>query len=328
MKILFIGGTGVISSACSALCSEKGYDLYLLNRGNSHLPEGIKYNLLKGDIWDFDQVKSLISKHTFDVVVEWLGYSPDRVKRDYELFNGKTGQYIFISSASVYQKPDIWKPITEKTPAYNPYWTYSQAKIKCEETAMEYFRKDGFPVTIVRPSHTYDKTKLPLYGGYNVIDRLLHNQKIIIHGDGTSLWTLTHHKDFAKGFAGLFGKKETNGEIYHITSDEVLTWDQICKTLGAALNVNPKIIHIPAEFIKHFDDEWGDGLLGDKSHCMVFDNSKIKKLVPEFKAEIPYSQGAKEIVDWYLADKSRQKVDNLITWKYNEIIGWYEKGFR
>jgi nucleoside-diphosphate-sugar epimerase len=328
MKILFIGGTGVISSACSSLCSERGYDLYLLNRGNSSLPEGINYKLLKGDIWNFDQVKSLISQHTFDVVVEWLGYSPDRVQQDYELFKGKTGQYIFISSASVYQKPDLWKPITEETPAYNPYWSYSQAKIKCEETAMEYFHKDGFPVTIVRPSHTYDKTKIPLNGGYNVIDRMLHGKKIIIHGDGTSLWTLTHHKDFAKGFLGLFGKKETKGEIYNITSDEVLTWDQICRTMGAALGVEPNIIHIPADFINHFDNEWGDGLLGDKSHCMVFDNSKIKKLVPEFKAEIPFSTGAKEIVSWYLADISRQNVDNDINWKYDEIIGWYEKGLR
>ena len=270
----------------------------------------------------------MISQHTFDVVVEWLSYSPDRVQLDYELFKGKTNQYILISSASVYQKPEIWTPITEKTPAYNPYWTYSQSKIKCEETAMKYYRNDGFPVTIVRPSHTYDKTKIPLYGGYNAIDRLIHNQKIIVHGDGTSLWTLTHHKDFASGFLGLFGKKETKGEFYHITSDEVLTWNQICRTIGIALNVEPNIIHIPGDFIKHFDSEWGDGLLGDKSHCMVFDNSKIKKLVPEFKAEIPFSQGAKEIIEWYLSDKSRQYVDNLINWKYNEIIGWYEKGLR
>ncbi len=328
MKILFIGGTGVISSACSALCSEKGFDLYLLNRGNSPLPKEVNYNLLKADIWDFDNVKSLISNHTFDVVVEWLGYSHDRVQRDYELFKGKTSQYIFISSASVYSKPGLWKPITEETPAHNPYWSYSQAKIKCEETAMEYYKKDGFPVTIVRPSHTYDKTKIPLFGGYNVIDRMTHNQKIIIHGDGTSLWTLTHHKDFAKGFVGLFGKKETAGEIYHITSDEVQTWDQICRTIGDAVGVEPNIIHIPADFIKHYDDEWGDGLLGDKSHCMVFDNSKIKKLVPEFRAEIPFSRGAKEMVQWYLEDSSRQIVNDGISWKYDEIIGWYEKGIR
>jgi nucleoside-diphosphate-sugar epimerase len=157
---------------------------------------------------------------------------------------------------------------------------------------------------------------------------MLHGKKIIIHGDGTSLWTLTHHKDFAKGFLGLFGKKETKGEIYNITSDEVLTWDQICRTMGAALGVEPNIIHIPADFINHFDNEWGDGLLGDKSHCMVFDNSKIKILVPEFKAEIPFSTGAKEIVSWYLADISRQNMDNDINWKYDEIIGWYEKGLR
>ena len=328
MKILFIGGTGVISSACSALCSENGDDLYLLNRGNVQLPEEVNYKLLKGDIWDFNNIKSLIAEHTFDVVVEWVAYSPDRVERDYNLFKNKTGQYILISSASAYQKPKIWRPITEDVPLINPFWTYSQAKIKCEETALTFYRKEGFPVTIVRPSHTYDKTKIPLFGGFNSIDRLLHGKKIIIHGDGTSLWTLTHQKDFAKGFIGLFGKKEAIGEAYHITSDEVLTWDQICNTIADALGVKARIIHIPADFIYHFDNEWGDGLLGDKSHCMVFDNSKIKNIVPGFKAVIPYKLGAKEIVDWYLSDISRQKVDEVINWKIDEIIGWYEKGVR
>jgi nucleoside-diphosphate-sugar epimerase len=193
---------------------------------------------------------------------------------------------------------------------------------------MGLYRQTGFPVTIVRPSHTYNKTKIPLFGGYTTIDRMLKGKKIIIHGDGTSLWTLTHHKDFAKGFIGLLGKKETIGEAYHITSDEVLTWNQICSTMAKSLGVDAKIIHIPSDFIKHFDSEWGDGLLGDKSHCMIFDNSKIKKLVPEFSASIPFSQGVHEIKEWYLGDKSRQLIDDSINWKIDEIIGWFQKGFR
>jgi nucleoside-diphosphate-sugar epimerase len=328
MKILFIGGTGIISSACSELCHEKGYDLYLFNRGNVQLPDSMNIKLLKGDIWNFNHAKSLLKDHNFDVVVEWIGFSYDRVIADFDLLKGKIGQYIFISSASVYQKPSSWKPITEDVPINNPYWTYSQAKIKCEQIAMDLYRQAGFPVTIVRPSHTYDKTKIPLFGGYTAIDRMLHGKQIIIHGDGTSLWTLTHHKDFAKGFIGLFGKIESIGEAYHITSDEVLTWNQICKTIANALDIEANIIHVPSDFIKHFDAEWGDGLVGDKSHSMVFDNSKIKKIVPDFKADIPFSQGAREITKWYLDSKSRQIVDESINWKIDEVIGWFQKGLR
>ena len=328
MKILFIGGTGVISSACSKLCSERGHELYLFNRGNSRLPETVKYKLLQGDIGNFDEAKALIGDHTFDVVVEWIGYTQDRIVSDYELFKDKTGQYIYISSASVYQKPSWWKPITEDMPINNPYWSYAQAKIKCEETAFELYRQAGFPVTIVRPSHTYDKTKIPLFGGYTALDRLRKGKKIIIHGDGTSLWTLTHHKDFAKGFSGLLGKKEAIGEAYHITSEEVLTWNQICITMAEALGVEANIVHIPSDFVKNFDEEWGDGLLGDKSHCMIFNNSKIRKLVPEFKATIPFSKGAREIAEWYMGDKSHQVVDDKINTKIDEVIEWFEKGLK
>jgi nucleoside-diphosphate-sugar epimerase len=328
MKILFIGGTGVISGACSKLCSERGHDLYLFNRGNTKLPETVKYKLLKGDIKNFDEAKKLLGDQTFDVVVDWIGFTDDRVQDDYELFKDKTSQYVYISSASVYQKPSWWKPITEDMPINNPYWGYAQAKIKCEETAMELYGEKGFPVTIVRPSHTYDKTKVPLFGGYTALDRLRKGKKIIIHGDGTSLWTLTHHKDFAKGFAGLLGKKEAIGEAYHITSEEVLTWNQICITMAEALGVEANIIHVPSDFVKHFDDEWGDGLVGDKSHCMVFNNSKIRKLVPEFKATIPFSKGAREIAEWYMGDKSHQNIDSKVDQKIDEVIEWFEKGLK
>ena len=193
---------------------------------------------------------------------------------------------------------------------------------------MELYKEKGFPVTIVRPTHTYDKTKVPLFGGYTALDRLRKGKKIIIHGDGTSLWTLTHHKDFAKGFVGLLGRKEAIGEAYHITSEEVLTWNQICITMAEALGVEANIVHIPSDFIKHFDDEWGDGLTGDKSHCMVFNNSKIRKLVPEFKATIPFSKGAREIAEWYMGDKSHQIVDDTINRKIDEVIEWFEKGIK
>lgn len=328
MKILFIGGTGVISSACSKLCSERGYDLYLLNRGNTKLPETVKYKLLKGDIRNFNEAKILIADQTFDVVVDWIGYCNEHVLADYELFKDKTGQYIYISSASVYQKPSWWKPITEDVPINNPYWAYAQGKIKCEETAIELYRQAGFPVTIVRPSHTYDKTKIPLFGGYTALDRLRKGKKIIIHGDGTSLWTLTHHKDFAKGFVGLLGMKEAIGEAYHITSEEVLTWNQICITMAEALGVEANIVHVPSDFVKHYDDEWGDGLIGDKSHCMVFNNSKIRTIVPEFKATIPFSKGAREIAEWYMGDKSHQIIDDTINQKIDKVIEWFEKGIK
>jgi nucleoside-diphosphate-sugar epimerase len=325
MKILFIGGTGTISSACSQLCIERGMDVYLLNRGQTTerpVPEGT--TVFTADIRDINAVKNVLGNQNFDVVVDWIVFTPEQVNVDIDLFRDRTGQYIFISSASAYQTPPANLPVTESTPLDNPYWEYSRAKIACEERLMQAYREEKFPITIVRPSHTYDKTKLPLQGRYTVIDRMRKGKKVIVHGDGTSLWTLTHHKDFAKGFVGLLGNHHTIGEAYHITSDEVLTWNQIFHILASAAGTEAKIVHIPSDVIVRFDPEWGAGLLGDKAHSMIFDITKIKRIVPDFAATIPFSQGAREIMAWFDADPARQVVDEKFNRLVDSMIEAYE----
>lgn len=323
MKVLFIGGTGVISAACSELCIKKGFELHLLNRGESfrRSPKGSIH--IQADIHDREDVRLCLKDQSYDAVVDWIAYVPEDVKRDYEFFRDKTSQYIFISSASAYQKPPM-VPLIESHPVYNPFWSYSNNKILCENYLSEKFKRDEFPVTIVRPSHTYDRTKIPLHGGFTALNRLLNGKKMIIQGDGTSLWTLTHHRDFAPGFVGLLGNQEAIGETYHITSNEVLTWDQICLELAGAAGVEPSIIHIPSDVIKKFDEEWGAGLLGDKAYSMVFDNSKIKKINPEFEPVIPFREGAKEMVDWHISEKSSQKINSQLDKTMDEIIAQFE----
>lgn len=325
MKVLFIGGTGVISSACSRLAVESGIDLYLLNRGktNREIPKGA--NVLTGDIRDKDSAKNVIKDLQFDVVVNWIAFSPGHIKTDLELFKEKTRQYIFISSASVYQTPPVNLPVTESTPLHNPFWLYSRDKIACEELLINAYRNEGFPITIVRPSHTYDQTLSPLHGGYTIINRMREGKKIIIHGDGSSLWTLTHNTDFAKGFVGLLGNSHAIGESFHITSDEILTWNQICEILADAAGLKANVIHIPSDFIAAYDEEWGASLLGDKTHSMIFDNTKIKRIVPGFTATIPFSRGAKEIINWYDSHKSNQIVDKEFDGINDKIIKAYEQ---
>lgn len=327
MRILFIGGTGIISSACTELCFRKGVDLYVLNRGSSSrtIPDAVK--TLKADIRNINQVKEALADLTFDVVVDWVAYKPEHVKNDVELFKDRTNQYIFISSASAYKKPPDRVPIIETDPLDNPFWEYSRNKIQCENYLMDIYRSENFPLTIVRPSHTYDKTKIPLHGGYTTINRMIEGKPVIIHGDGTSLWTLTHHKDFAKGFFGLLGKSEAIGEAYHITSDEFQTWNQICQALADPLGVQPEIIHIPSDFIIQYDKDWGDGLLGDKAHCLIFDNSKIKNINPDYEANIPYREGANEIIEWYREDPSRGEIDTELDQRMDTIIYQYTRGF-
>ena len=321
MKILFIGGTGVISSACSELAIASGFDLYLLNRGQSVLrPAPPAAQLLRADIRDKQATAKALQGHTFDVVVNWVAYTPEHIETDLELFRGKTGQYIFISSASAYQTPPSSLPVTESTPLDNPFWDYSRAKIACEDRLLQAYREEKFPMTIVRPSHTYDQTKLPVYGGYTTIARMRQGKPVIVHGDGTSLWTLTHHDDFAPGFVGLLGNQQAIGQAYHITTDEVLTWNQIFTLLAQAAGVEATLLHIPSEFIAAFDAEWGAGLLGDKAHSMLFDNSKIKRLVPNFAPAIPFSRGAKEIIAWYNANPAQQKVNKSLDRRMDEII--------
>jgi nucleoside-diphosphate-sugar epimerase len=323
VKVLFIGGTGVISSACSQLAIKRGMELYVLNRGQTSRPVPQGARLLRGDIRDRRSVRDALGDTTFDIVVDWIAFTPEHVEADIDLFLGRTGQYVFISSASVYQTPPARLPVTESTPLDNPYWDYSRAKLACEDRLVRAYCDQRFPMTIVRPSHTYDRTKLPVHGGYTVIDRMRRGKQVIVHGDGTSLWVLTHHRDFAKGFVGLLGNQHAIGEAFHITSDELLTWNQIFEILARAAGAEARLIHVPSEFIAAFDPVWGAGLLGDKSHSMIFDNAKIKSVVPDFAAAIPYSWGAWEQLAWYDADPARQTVDQELDRLMDEIIEAY-----
>lgn len=324
MKALFIGGTGVISSACAQLAIERGIELTLFNRGQTARAVPAAAHILEGDFRDRDSVKRALGDRTFDAVVDWIAYTPEHVEADIELFRGRVGQYVFISSASAYQKPPTNLPITESTPLHNPYWAYSRAKTACEERLMSAYRQEGFPVTIVRPSHTYDRTKLPMQGQYTVVDRMRKGKQVIVHGDGTSLWVLTHHRDFAKGFVGLLGNDHALGEAFHITSDELLSWNQIFDVVARAAGTEPRIVHIPSEFIAAFDPEWGASLLGDKSHSVIFDNAKIKRVVPDYVATTPFARGAEEIIAWHDADPSRQVVDEEMNRLMDRIIAAYE----
>ena len=320
MKALFIGGTGIISSACAPLAVERGIDLTLLNRGQSTRPLVAGVPVLHGDIRDREATARLLGDQTFDVVVDFVAFTPEHIETDLALFRGRTKQYVFISSASAYQTPPLSWPTTESTPLRNPFWPYSRNKIACEDMLVRAYRDEGFPITIVRPSHTYDAAAIPLFGRYTVLDRILRGKPVIVHGDGTSLWTLTHHRDFAKGFVGLLGNAHAIGEAIHITSDEALTWDQIVEALADAAGVAPQIVHVPSDRIAAYDAGWGAGLLGDQSHSMIFDNSKVKRLVPDFVATIPFRQGAAEMVAWYASHPEAQKVDPKVSELFDTII--------
>ncbi|MFW6022287.1 MAG: SDR family oxidoreductase [Halanaerobiaceae bacterium] len=330
MKVLFIGGTGLISQAVSALAVEKGHDLYLFNRGkhSEFVPEGAK--VIEGDIRNTEDTRQKLKDYSFDVVVDWIAFTPDHVKADIKIFNDITKQYIFISSASAYQKPSVDYLITESTPLANPYWQYSRDKIACEDILMEEYRNNGFPVTIVRPSFTYGNTMIPAALNsweypWSLVDRMKKGKKIIVHGDGTSLWTMTHNTDFAKGFVGLLGNIQTIGHAFHITSDEVLTWNQIYRIIGQAVGVEPDLIHIASDYIiKHLPETEGT-LLGDKAVSGVFDNSKIKRFVPGFIATISFSVGIKKTIDWFIKDETRCKVDDEWNKEIDKLIKKYKE---
>ncbi len=310
LRVLFLGGTGIISSACSWLAVERGIELFALNRGHStDRPLPAAATVLRGDARDPASVREALGGREFDAVVDWVAYTPGDVQADIATFRGRTGQYVFISSASAYQTPPSRVPVVESTPLRNPFWQYSRDKIACEELLRAAYRDEGFPATIVRPSHTYDKTEVPLHGGWTAVARMRQGKPVIVHGDGTSLWTLTHHADFAPGFVPLLGHSRTLGESFHITSDDVLTWDQITHALAAAAGVTADIVHVPSDVIAAADPDWGSGLLGDKTHSMVFDNAKLRSVVPGYRAVIPFEQGAREIVAWHDEDPSRQRID-------------------
>ncbi len=324
MKVLFIGGTGIISSACSQLALEHGIDLVLLNRGQSIRPVPQGARVLHGDIREPQSARAVLDGQTYDAVVDFIAFTPDQIETDLNLFRGKTGQYIFISSASAYQTPPAQLPVRESTILDNPFWQYSRNKIACEERLVCAYRDEKFPITIVRPSHTYDRTLLPFDGGFTIVARMLQGKKVIVTGDGTSLWTLTHHTDFAKGFLGLLGNSHAIGEAFHLTSDEWLTWNQIYQIVGRAFGVEPNLIHIPTDLIAAYAPDLGAGLLGDKSHSFILDNSKIKRLVPDFICTTPFSRGAEEIAAWYTSDPARQKIDAAMDQICDRIIAGYE----
>jgi len=311
-SVLLIGGSGTISSAVSRLAVARGLDLTLLTRGTSDraAPEGARE--LRADIRDPGSVREALGNRTFDAVVDWVAFTPEHVRTDIDLFAGRAGQYVFISSASAYQTPPARWPIVESMPLRNPYWQYSRNKIACEDVLVQAYRETGFPATVVRPSHTYDRTLVPLDGGWTAVERMRQGREVVVHGDGTSLWTLTHHEDFARGFLPLLGHPRTVGDTFHITSHEALTWDQITRALAAAAGVEARIVHVPSDAIAAVDPQWGAGLLGDKAHSMVFDNAKLRSVVPDFVATIPFETGARQIVEWFDADPARRQVDSRL----------------
>lgn len=331
MKVLFIGGTGVISQAVSRLAIARGMELVLFNRGRSRsfMPEGAR--LIEGDIRDPQAAEEAIKDEQFDVVVNWIAFTPEHVATDLALFRGRTNQYVFISSASAYEKPPARYLITEETPLANPFWQYSRDKIACEEALMAAYREEGFPVTIVRPSHTYGNTNIPVAlsasgAPWSIVDRMRRGNKIIVHGDGTSLWTLTHNTDFAAAFIGLLGHPDAIGEAFHITSDEVLTWDRIHQEIGRAAGVEPDLIHIPSDVIAGLFPDYYGTLHGDKAHSVVFDNSKIKRFVPDYEAKTSFAEGIRQTMAWFERHPERQTVDEAWNRRMDQIIHVYQKG--
>lgn len=326
MKVLFIGGTGNISSACTRLAVERGLELWLLNRGQSQAAVPPEAHLLRGNAKHLGEMKQLLEGHQFDAVVDWIVLEPADVERDIELFQGRTAQFVFISSASVYQKPPLHQLITEATPLGNPFWQYSRNKMACEELLLRAHWENDFPATIVRPSLTYGETWLPCAVGghdYTVVDRMKKKKKIIVHGDGQSLWVMTHNTDFAKGLVGVLGKPLAIGESFHITSDEALTWDQIYLTMGKAAGVTPELVHIPSEFIHNLEPGMGAGLLGDKAYSTVFDNSKIKRVVPEFEATMNFAAGMEKSLRWFDADPTRKTTNEAADAAMDRMIAAY-----
>jgi nucleoside-diphosphate-sugar epimerase len=329
MKVLFIGGTGFISTSVSKLGVEKGIELFLLNRGRRHdNPSGC--SSLLADMASPGEVADALGDLQFDVVVDWIAYTPEHIERDIALFKNRTKQYVFISSASVYQKPPTSYLITESTPLHNPYWQYSRDKIACEDRLTRAYREEGFPITIVRPSLTY-APQFPVaiggWGCYTLADRMKRGQPIIVHGDGSSLWVVTHAEDFGRGLLGLLGNPQALGHAFHITTDEVLTWNQIYETIADALGVVPNIVHIPSEFIAGVRPAYTGGLLGDKTWSTVFDNSKIKRFVPGFQAVIPFHEGIRRTAAWFEADPGRKRIDDRVNADMDAILSaWQAPG--
>jgi len=330
MKVLFIGGTGTISTACTTYAAERGIELTLLNRGKRDVdvPAGVEQ--ITADVRNVDEARTAIGGRQFDAVVDWIAFTPDHVRASLDLLghsDGKfRGQYVFISSASAYQKPISHYPITESTPLANPWWEYSRNKIACEDLLMTEYRENGLPMTIVRPSHTYGYTHVPAAvgaSGWTIVNRIRSGKPVLVHGDGTSLWTLTHNTDFARAFIPLLGNRQAIGQAIHITSDEWLTWDDIMREIGQAAGTEPNIVHIPSDFIAKVEPDAAGGLLGDKAWCAIFDNRKIKSFVPGWRAVKPFREGVAEAIEWFDADADRQVVNEKADERLDRIIEAY-----
>ncbi len=332
MNVLFIGGTGTISMAITKNLAAEGHQLFLLNRGNRsvQLPDNVKF-IKVNDVNDEAEVKAKISGMKFDVVCDFIIFHKEQAERDFRLFAGKTNQFIFISSASAYHKPLASHLITEGTTLANPYWQYSREKIECEEFFLGQYRQSGFPITIVRPSHTYDERSVPLgvhgdKGSWQVVKRMLEGKPVIIQGDGTSLWTMTHNSDFAKAFVGLMGNPHAIGEAFQITSDESLTWNQIYKSIAQALGVELKPYYVSSDFlaeVSHYD--LVGSLIGDKSNSVIFDNTKLKRAVPDYIPSVSFAQGVKQTIDYVLSHPECQCPDPEFDLWCDNVIDALEK---
>jgi nucleoside-diphosphate-sugar epimerase len=331
MRVLFIGGTGIISTACVELALARGHEVHVLNRGRRAAPPpGVHAHT--ADLADEAAVRRELGHTGWDSVVDFLAFVPADVERDLRLFRGRTGQLVFISSASAYQKPVTHYLVTESTPLANPYWEYSRNKIACEERLLAAHREEGFPVVIVRPSHTYGETQIPLAvssweRSYTVVDRMRRGLPVIVPGDGTSLWTLTHNTDFAKGLVGLLGCSQAFGHAFHITSDEVLSWNQVYQAVAEAAGVaRPELVHVAADFIVACQPDAAGGLLGDKSTAVVFDNTKIKRFVPGYLATTRFQDGIRRTLAWFDADPGRRLVDEAFNREHDRILAAYRAG--
>ncbi|HYN78933.1 MAG TPA: NAD-dependent epimerase/dehydratase family protein [Lamprocystis sp. (in: g-proteobacteria)] len=312
MQCLIVGGTGNLSYACTVAALATGIEVFTLNRGLKPAGSDPCAVTLKADIRDGDAVRAAVGDRRFGAVVDFISYSPEQLSGSLDLLGGRTDQYVFVSTASAYRKPPVHPVVTEGTPLANPFWAYARGKIACERLLELISRERALPYTIVRPSHTYGRGWLPLAFGssdFTIAARMLAGQEVIVHGDGQSLWTLTHARDFAAGLVGLLGHPGALGEAVQITGEEVLTWDAIHHTVAAALGVEPRIMHIPSDFIAAVDPAMGERLLGDKTYSVLFDCSKLKRLVPGFSARIPLHLGVRESVDWLLADPARQAIN-------------------
>lgn len=331
MRILFLGGTGIISTACTRLALERGHHVAILNRGR-HAPPAPGAAVIRADLQDETATRSALGDQTWDVVVDFLAFTPADIERGLRLFRDRTRQFVFISSASAYQRPVSHYLVTESTPLANPFWEYSRQKIACEDRLMRAYREDGFPVTIVRPSLTYGDTMIPLAINswecpWTVVDRLRRGAPVAIPGDGTSLWTLTHNTDFARGLLGLLGHPQALGHPFHITSDEVLSWNQCYEAVAEAAGVaRPRFVRIASDFIAACLPDMTGTLIGDKATSVVLDNSKIKRFVPEFRAATRFRDGVARSIAWFDADPARQQLDQAFNQRWDTLIAAYERG--